>query len=285
MALLQIKKLSTKVWEHIADIGGSYVLTKFMAKKEFNKFFIVEVYGSKRFEYSINEIEVYDIGGVAETFTNFEDLFLRLEILKYTGFYIDGEFTFNPSSYDLSEFQNSEVDRFAKLSDITAGGGALRTHTIVIRIPSATTATNNWQTFQREVTNIYTLGWENSSSYNSILDTHSQPRCSQWILPFKCRLIGANWVFNTLSSASYQINVFTALGGNISSFTNGKTIASKSFDNPTGLRKFLEYSGGEIDTVSVMAKNDIITLACNNNNISTGDLRSNTYTLIFEEVL
>jgi hypothetical protein len=122
MALLQIKKLSTKVWEHIADIGGSYVLTKFMAKKEFNKFFIVEVYGSKRFEYSINEIEVYDIGGVAETFTNFEDLFLRLEILKYTGFYIDGEFTFNPSSYDLSEFQNNEVDRFAKLSDITAGG-------------------------------------------------------------------------------------------------------------------------------------------------------------------
>ena len=119
---LQIIKLSDKVWKHIDSITGAYILTKFYAKEDDSKFLIVEVYGSRRYEYAIEDISVYNIGGSAETFTNFDDLFLRLEVLKYTGFYVDGEFVFNPSAYDLSEFQNTETDRFAKLSDITGGG-------------------------------------------------------------------------------------------------------------------------------------------------------------------
>ena len=122
---LQIIKLSDKVWKHIDSITGAYILTKFYAKEDDSKFLVVEVYGSRRYEYAIEDISVYNIGGGAETFTNFDDLFLRLEVLKYTGFYVDGEFVFNPSAYDLSEFQNTETDRFAKLSDITGGGGAV----------------------------------------------------------------------------------------------------------------------------------------------------------------
>lgn len=91
MALLKIIKLSAKVWKHNSDVDGDFILTKFYAKDEFNKFLIVETYGSKRREYSINEIEVYNIGGGAETFSNFEDLFLRLEELNYVGFYQDGD--------------------------------------------------------------------------------------------------------------------------------------------------------------------------------------------------
>lgn len=119
---LQIRKLSDKVWKHIDSITGAYILTKFYAKEDDSKFLIVEVYGSRRYEYAIEDISVYNIGGSAETFTNFDDLFLRLEVLKYPAFYVDGEFVFNPSAYDLSEFQNTETDRFAKLSDITGGG-------------------------------------------------------------------------------------------------------------------------------------------------------------------
>ena len=119
---LQIRKLSDKVWKHIDSITGAYILTKFYAKEDDSKFLIVEVYGSRRYEYAIEDISVYNIGGGAETFTNFDDLFLRLEVLKYPGFYVDGEFVFNPNAYDLSEFQNTETDRFAKLSDITGGG-------------------------------------------------------------------------------------------------------------------------------------------------------------------
>lgn len=89
--MLQIRKLSNKTWKHVDSIDGAFILTKFYAKEEFNEFLIVESYGAKRRKYLINEIEVYDIGGTAETFANFEDLFLRLEALKYTGFYQDGD--------------------------------------------------------------------------------------------------------------------------------------------------------------------------------------------------
>lgn len=91
MALLKIIKLSNKTWKHNSDVDGNFILTKFYAKQEDNEFLLVETYGSKRRKYLISEIEVYDIGGSAELFTNFDDLFLRLEALKYPAFYIDGE--------------------------------------------------------------------------------------------------------------------------------------------------------------------------------------------------
>ena len=118
MALLKIIKLSTKTWKHNSDVDGDFILTKFYAKQEDNEFLLVETYGAKRRKYLISEIEVYDIGGTAETFSNFTDLFLRLEALKYPAFYVDGEFTFNPASYDLSEFANAETDKFVKESEV-----------------------------------------------------------------------------------------------------------------------------------------------------------------------
>jgi len=93
MALLKIIKLSTKTWKHNSDVDGDFILTKFYAKQEDNEFLLVETYGAKRRKYLISEIEVYDIGGTAETFLNFTDLFLRLEALKYPAFYVDGEST------------------------------------------------------------------------------------------------------------------------------------------------------------------------------------------------
>lgn len=118
MALLKIIKLSTKTWKHNSDVDGDFILTKFYAKQEDNDFLLVESYGAKRRKYKINEIEVYDIGGSSETFADFDALFLRLEVLKYPAFYVDGEFTFNPASYDLSEFQNAEADKFVKESEV-----------------------------------------------------------------------------------------------------------------------------------------------------------------------
>lgn len=93
MALLKIIKLSTKTWKHNSNVDGDFILTKFYAKQEDNEFLLVETYGAKRRKYLISEIEVYDIGGTAETFSNFTDLFLRLEALKYPAFYVDGEST------------------------------------------------------------------------------------------------------------------------------------------------------------------------------------------------
>jgi len=109
MALLKIIKLSSKTWKHNSDVDGDFILTKFYAKQEDNNFILVESYGAKRRKYLINEIEVYDIGGGAETFANFSNLFLRLEELEYTGFYEDGMFVFNPSSYVSADVDNSLI--------------------------------------------------------------------------------------------------------------------------------------------------------------------------------
>jgi len=124
---LKIYKIAEKVFRHNDSVKGDFVLSKFYAKEEFNKFLVVEIYGSDHLKYAINEIEVYDIGGSVETFPNFDDLFTRLAELRYTGFYADGEFIFDPNDYDLSEFRNDETDRFAKLSDITGGSGTVET--------------------------------------------------------------------------------------------------------------------------------------------------------------
>ena len=88
---LKIYKIAEKVFRHNDTVKGDFVLSKFYAKEEFDKFLVVEIYGSEHLKYAINEIEVYDIGGSVETFPNFVDLFTRLAELRYTAFYSDRE--------------------------------------------------------------------------------------------------------------------------------------------------------------------------------------------------
>ena len=133
MALLKIIKLSTKTWKHNSNIDGDFILSKFYAKQENTDFLLVESYGAKRRKYKINEIEVYNIGGSAETFTNFEDLFLRLEELNYPAFYVDGEFIFNPSNYDLEDFTNESLNPFVREDELNFLSNNLSTY------PTATT--------------------------------------------------------------------------------------------------------------------------------------------------
>lgn len=86
MALLRIIKLSEGVWKHWSDKDGFFALTRLYAKIENDKFLIVEYYGAKRRDYLVTEIEVYNIGGSAETFSNFDDLQIRLKELNYIGY-------------------------------------------------------------------------------------------------------------------------------------------------------------------------------------------------------
>lgn len=144
--MLQIRKLSTKTWKHIDTNDGAFILTKFYAKLEFNEFLIVESYGSKRRKYLISDIEVYDIGGSAETFANFEDLFLRLEALKYTGFYKDGDIDLDWGSItgnlsDQTDLQNA-LD--SKVDKITTAG-VERVYTINADGSQGTKPTSNFK--------------------------------------------------------------------------------------------------------------------------------------------
>lgn len=86
MALLKIIKLAEGVWKHWSDKDGFFALTRLYAKVENEKFLIVEYYGAKRRNYLVTEIEVYNIVGTAETFSNFDDLQIRLKELNYIGY-------------------------------------------------------------------------------------------------------------------------------------------------------------------------------------------------------
>jgi hypothetical protein len=112
MALLKIIKLAEGVWKHNSDLDGDFALTRLYAKMEFGQFLIVEAYGAKRRKYAINEIEVYDIGGVAETFANFDDLQIRLKALNYIGY--DASF----SSSGVESVTGDSVDNTDPLNPI-----------------------------------------------------------------------------------------------------------------------------------------------------------------------
>jgi hypothetical protein len=106
MSTLQIKKLQSGAFEHVDSIDGNFFLGRFSFKQEFNKAFLVEAYGAKRREYTIEQIEVFDYLGTAETFTNFTDLENRLVELAYTGIETNGIIP-TASSYISSDVNNA----------------------------------------------------------------------------------------------------------------------------------------------------------------------------------
>lgn len=91
MATLKIKKKTSKIWVHEPSDINIFILSKFYIKSEGDYIQIVEQGGVQRAKYIFSDVEVYDIGGIAETFTSAELLMKRLEVLNYTGFFYDGE--------------------------------------------------------------------------------------------------------------------------------------------------------------------------------------------------
>jgi len=125
MSTLKIKKLESGAFQHIDSVDGAFFLGRFNFKQEFNKAFLVEAYGAKRREYSIEEIEVFDYLGPAEPFTNWTDLENRLVELGYTGIETNGMLP-TASSYISEDAGNSLVlgeDNKLFVPESSGGGG------------------------------------------------------------------------------------------------------------------------------------------------------------------
>ena len=119
MATLTIRKISDKVWKHTPSDGLAYIVSRLYIKSSGDKIRVVEFNGAIRSEHDYSDVIVYNVGGGAETFTSSQDVLERLEELGYIGFFNEGGGTpFNPSDYDLVDFNNLDADRFARLSDI-----------------------------------------------------------------------------------------------------------------------------------------------------------------------
>lgn len=91
MATLEIRKETSKVWRHVPSDNLPYIVSKLYIKSDGNNIRVVEIGGSQRGIYNFADVSVYDIGGVAETFTSASELMQRLEALGYVGFFYDGE--------------------------------------------------------------------------------------------------------------------------------------------------------------------------------------------------
>lgn len=206
MALLKIIKLTNNVWKHNSDLTGDFILTKFYAKNEFSKFLIVESYGAKRNEYLINEIEVYNIGGSAETFTTFELLFIRLKALGYTGYYEDGTFIFVPADYISDDASNALTigtdNKF--FVPVSGGGGGTSLRTSKYEWFSGTNtfaSTTNWYGARRNVANQLPLPlWSSGESYYDGTTSHvTNVRMPSYIIDFNQKIERLTFTYESIS--------------------------------------------------------------------------------------
>lgn len=123
MATLEIRKETSKVWRHIPSNDDPYIVSKLYIKSEGDNIRVVELGGSQRGIYNFADVSVYDIGGVAETFTSASELMQRLEALGYIGFFYEGEVS--PSTLISSDLGNIiELGSDGKLYAIDGGGGS-----------------------------------------------------------------------------------------------------------------------------------------------------------------
>lgn len=122
MATLQIRKETSKVWRHVPSDELPYIVSKLYIKSEGDNIRVVELGGSQRGIYNFADVSVYDIGGVAETFTSASELMQRLEALGYIGFFYEGEVS--PSTLISADLGNIiELGSDGKLYAIGGGGG------------------------------------------------------------------------------------------------------------------------------------------------------------------
>lgn len=88
MSILQIRKKSTFVWEHMDSDLGKFIVSNFFVTLDDDKFQVVEKGKAQRKKYDVSNILVYDdtVGGTAEIFQDITALCLRLTSLFYPAF-------------------------------------------------------------------------------------------------------------------------------------------------------------------------------------------------------
>lgn len=91
MIKFQIKKKTNNIWQHFIVDGKTFILSDCYCKTNGDFFRVVEMGGSQRNEFHFSQIEVFNIGGLAETFTSSLALMQRLKSLNYVGFIREGD--------------------------------------------------------------------------------------------------------------------------------------------------------------------------------------------------
>jgi hypothetical protein len=109
MATLQIRKKSVLTWLHIDSTLGDFILSQFYFSADNPKFQIVEIGQSKRREYEISDIIIYDdISSITYgPFSTKTELSIQLEALGYPAFNFSGGMILPPTTlapYNVAKF-------------------------------------------------------------------------------------------------------------------------------------------------------------------------------------
>lgn len=236
MATLTIRKISDKVWKHTPSDGLAYIVSRLYIKSSGDKIRVVEFNGAIRSEYNYSDIVIYNIGGSAETgFTSSQEVLERLEDLGYIGFFNEGGASpFNPSDYDLNEFTNSGVDKFAKISDIPTSSGGDIVYNIGIGSQYSFggwgVSNNSWATPPREISSITSI-----TSWNSLYNgtTITDVRIGKLFIPtgYKIKEI-LYYASESVSAVSEEIKIL-AFDIVSNAIANLQTVASLSYSTST----------------------------------------------------
>lgn len=100
MATLQIHKKSVLTWLHIDSTLGNFILSQFYFSADNPKFQIVEMGQSKRREYEISDVTIYDdlTSIVYGPFSTKVELSIQLEALGYPAFNFSGGMILPPTT-------------------------------------------------------------------------------------------------------------------------------------------------------------------------------------------
>jgi hypothetical protein len=157
--------------------------------------------------------------------------------------------------------------------------------TEVINLGFATTslaASPLWYVSTREGSSLTQLVMVTESTYNNTSRTLGEGRSAGYVIPFNCRIKSIRWASGTIATP-ITINVHSWVASSSATSSN-VTVGSKTITSTTGGQNF-DFTGSEIDTVSMIPKGARISAFLFNNNVATGTLRFNLLVIEIEEVI
>ena len=236
MSTLQIRKLESGTFKHIDSIDGSFFLGKFSFKQELNKAFLVEAYGAKRREYSIDEISVYNFGGAEELFTNWDDLFNRLTDLGYTGIETNGIIPvgdYLPNQ--ITDYTNATLPLTGTENLILNDGTGWKKLTWTnIKAQLKTYFDTLYQSILVSGTNIKTINGTSVLGSGDLVVSGGGGTLSKYVINFS---FGSTWLGNL--NANWRTSLYAtntniydnSIGANISQFNGTTNTLTSATDN------------------------------------------------------
>lgn len=258
MATLKIKKKTSKIWVHEPSDINIFILSKFYIKSDGDYIQIVEQGGVQRAKYIFSDVKVYDIGGIAETFTSVELLMKRLEALNYTGFFYDGEVI--PATLISSDLNNGlVVGSDGKLYSSLASNSPF---IIKDEIVCTDVATNYYFRVNASGTSYTPVATSGTSPdfVTSLGQTNAYRYVDSFTLPYAVKLNKIVVIINNEFTYSFTLSFGYHLKNNATNSVSNPTSILEAAINKGSYRRFYrEYNSADFGNVTIPANHSLIT--------------------------